>query len=63
MKYFNINYEEAYSIIEKARATYINKYNEILKQQDKIAKVNAKIEENNKKGIFTVHLASKNKII
>ncbi|WP_300759101.1 sigma-70 family RNA polymerase sigma factor [uncultured Brachyspira sp.] len=59
MKYFNISYEEAYSIIEKARATYINKYNEILKQQDKIAKVNAQIEENNKKGIFTVHLASK----
>lgn len=59
MKYFNINYEEAYSIIEKARATYIDKYNEILKQQDKIAKVNAQIEENNKKGIFTVHLASK----
>ncbi|WP_295155511.1 sigma-70 family RNA polymerase sigma factor [uncultured Brachyspira sp.] len=59
MKYFNINYEEAYSIIEKARATYINKYNEIIKQQDKIAKVNAKIEENNKKGLFTVHLASK----
>lgn len=59
MKYFNINYEEAYSIVEKARATYINKYNDILKQQDKIAKVNAQIEENNKKGIFTVHLASK----
>ena len=59
MKYFNIDYEEAYSIIEKARATYINKYNEILKQQDKIAKVNAQIEENNKKGLFTVHLASK----
>ncbi|WP_300369895.1 sigma-70 family RNA polymerase sigma factor [Brachyspira sp.] len=59
MKYFNINYEEAYLIIEKARATYINKYNEIIKQQDKIAKVNAKIEENHKKGLFTVHLASK----
>ena len=59
MKYFNINYEEAYSIIEKARSTYINKYNEIIKQQDKIAKVNHKIEENNKRGLFTVHLASK----
>ena len=59
MKYFNISYEEAYSIIERARATYINKYNEIIKQQDKIAKVNAQISENNRKGIFTVHLASK----
>ncbi len=59
MKYFNINYEEAYSIVEKARATYINKYNDILRQQDKIAKINAQIEENNKKGLFTVHLASK----
>ena len=59
MKYFNINYEEAYSIIEKARETYINKYNEIIKQQDKIAKVNHQIEENNKRGLFTVHLASK----
>ena len=59
MKYFNIGYEEAYSIIEKARSTYINKYNEIIKQQDKIAKVNAQISENNRKGIFTVHLASK----
>lgn len=59
MKYFNIGYEEAYSIIEKARSTYINKYNEIIKQQDRIAKVNAQISENNRKGIFTVHLASK----
>lgn len=59
MKYFNINYEEAYSIIEKARATYIKKYNEIIKQQDKIAKINAQIEINNKRGLFTVHLASK----
>lgn len=59
MKYFNIGYEEAYSIIEKARATYINKYNDIIKQQDRIAKVNAQISENNRKGIFTVHLASK----
>ena len=59
MKYFNIGYEEAYSIIEKARSTYIKKYNEIIKQQDRIAKVNAQISENNRKGIFTVHLASK----
>ncbi|WPC37647.1 sigma-70 family RNA polymerase sigma factor [Brachyspira hyodysenteriae] len=59
MKYFNINYEEAYSIIEKARATYIKKYNEIIKQQDKIAKINAQIEINNKRGLFTVHLARK----
>ncbi|MEI0557596.1 sigma-70 family RNA polymerase sigma factor [Brachyspira intermedia] len=59
MKYFNINYEEAYSIIERARATYIKKYNEIIKQQDKIAKINAQIEINNKRGLFTVHLASK----
>lgn len=59
MKYLNISYEEAYSIIEKARATYINKYNDIIKQQDKIAKVNTQISENNRKGIFTVHLASK----
>uniref|UniRef100_UPI003F4B8347 sigma-70 family RNA polymerase sigma factor n=1 Tax=Brachyspira catarrhinii TaxID=2528966 RepID=UPI003F4B8347 len=59
MEYFNINYEEAYSIIEKARATYIKKYNEIIKQQDKIAKINAQIEINNKRGLFTVHLASK----
>lgn len=59
IKYFNINYEEAYSIIEKARATYIKKYNEIIKQQDKIAKINAQIEINNKRGLFTVHLASK----
>ena len=37
MNYFNISYEEAYSIIEKARATYIHKYNDIIKLQDSIA--------------------------
>ena len=59
MKYFNINYEEAYSIIEKARATYIYKYNDIIKLQDSIAKINLKISEYNNKGLWTVHLASK----
>lgn len=59
MKYFNINYEEAYSIIEKARASYIRKYNDIMKLQDSIAKINLKISEYNKKGLFTVHLASR----
>lgn len=59
MKYFNINYEEAYSIIEKARATYIYKYNNIIKLQDSIAKINLKISEYNNKGLWIVHLASK----
>ena len=59
MNYFNISYEEAYSIIEKARATYIHKYNDIIKLQDSIANINLQIAENNRKGIFTVHLASK----
>ena len=59
MKYFNINYEEAYSIIENARATYIHKYNDIIKLQDSIAKINLKISEYNNKGLWTVHLASK----
>ena len=59
MKYFNINYEEAYSIIENARYTYIDKYNEIIKQQDKIAKINAKIYENNRRGISNINLVSK----
>ena len=59
MKYFNINYEEAYSIIENARATYIHKYNDIIKLQDSIAKINLKISEYNGKGLWTVHLASK----
>lgn len=59
MNYFNISYEEAYSIIEKARATYIHKYNDIIKLQDSIANINLQIAENNRKGIFTIHLASK----
>lgn len=59
MNYFNISYEEAYSIIEKARATYIHKYNDIIKLQDSIASINLQIAENNRKGIFTIHLASK----
>lgn len=59
MKFFNINYEEAYSIIEKARATYIHKYNDIIKLQDSIAKINLKISEYKSKGLWTVHLASK----
>ena len=59
MNYFNISYEEAYSIIEKARATYIHKYNDIIKLQDSIANINLQIAENNRRGIFTIHLASK----
>lgn len=59
MKFFNINYEEAYSIIENARATYIHKYNDIIKLQDSIAKINLKISEYKSKGLWTVHLASK----
>ena len=59
MEIFNINYEEAYSIIEKARATYIHKYNDIIKLQDSIAKINLKISEYKRKGLWTVHLASK----
>ena len=59
MNYFSISYEEAYSIIEKARATYIHKYNDIIKLQDSIASINLQIAENNRKGIFTIHLASK----
>lgn len=59
MNYFNISYEDAYSIIEKARATYIHKYNDIIKLQDSIANINLQIAENNRKGIFTIHLASK----
>ena len=59
MEFFNINYEEAYSIIEKARATYIHKYNDIIKLQDSIAKINLKISEYKNKGLWTVHLASK----
>ena len=59
MNYFYISYEEAYSIIEKARATYIHKYNDIIKLQDSIANINLQIAENNRKGIFTIHLASK----
>ena len=59
MEFFNINYEEAYSIIEKARATYIHKYNDIIKLQDSIAKINLKISEYKSKGLWTVHLASK----
>ena len=59
MNYFSISYEEAYSIIEKARATYIHKYNDMIKLQDSIANINLQIAENNRKGIFTIHLASK----
>lgn len=59
MKFFDINYEEAYSIIENARATYIHKYNDIIKLQDSIAKINLKISEYKSKGLWTVHLASK----
>ena len=59
MEFFNINYEEAYSMIEKARATYIHKYNDIIKLQDSIAKINLKISEYKRKGLWTVHLASK----
>ena len=59
MEFFNINYEEAYSIIEKARATYMHKYNDIIKLQDSIAKINLKISEYKNKGLWTVHLASK----
>lgn len=59
MEYFNINYEEAYKIIENARATYINKYNDIIKYQDTVAKINMKISDANRKGFITVHLASK----
>lgn len=59
MKFFNINYEEAYSIIENARATYIHKYNDIIKLQDSIAKINLQISEYKSKGLWTVHLASK----
>ena len=59
MEFFNINYEEAYSMIEKARATYIHKYNDIIKLQDSIAKINLKISEYKSKGLWTVHLASK----
>ena len=59
MEFFNINYEEAYSIIEKARATYMHKYNDIIKLQDSIAKINLKISEYKSKGLWTVHLASK----
>ncbi|MEI0579675.1 RNA polymerase subunit sigma [Brachyspira pilosicoli] len=59
MNYFNISYEEAYSIIEKARDTYIHKYNDIIKLQDSIANINLQIAENNRRGIFTIHLASK----
>ena len=59
MEFFNINYEEAYSIIEKARATYMHKYNDIIKLQDSIAKINLKISEYKRKGLWTVHLASK----
>ena len=59
MNYFNISYEEAYSIIERARDTYIHKYNDIIKLQDSIANINLQIAENNRRGIFTIHLASK----
>ena len=59
MEFFNINYEEAYSIIENARATYMHKYNDIIKLQDSIAKINLKISEYKRKGLWTVHLASK----
>lgn len=59
IEFFNIDYEEAYSIIEKARATYIHKYNDIIKLQDSIAKINLKISEYKSKGLWTVHLASK----
>lgn len=59
MEFFNIDYEEAYSIIEKARATYMHKYNDIIKLQDSIAKINLKISEYKSKGLWTVHLASK----
>ena len=59
MEFFNINYEEAYSIIEKARTTYMHKYNDIIKLQDSIAKINLKISEYKRKGLWTVHLASK----
>lgn len=59
MRYFNISYEETYKIIESARATYINKYNDIIKYQDNISKINLKISEAKKKGLVTVHLASK----
>ena len=59
MEFFNIDYEEAYSIIENARATYMHKYNDIIKLQDSIAKINLKISEYKNKGLWTVHLASK----
>lgn len=59
MNFFNINYEEAYSIIEKARATYIHKYDDIIKLQDSIAKINLKISEYKSKGLWTINLASK----
>jgi hypothetical protein len=53
MNYFNISYEDSCRICENARATYLSKYNEIIKYQDRITNINIKIEE----------LKSKNKSI
>lgn len=45
INYFNISYEESCRICENARATYLGKYNEIIKYQDRITNINLKIKE------------------
>ena len=61
MLFFNCTYEEAYSIIEKARNTYIHKYEQILKLQDRISKITIDISINQSKNKSTKLLELKKK--
>lgn len=45
-KYLNVDYTKACRIIENARSTYIKKYSDIIKYQDRITNVNRKINVN-----------------
>ncbi len=44
--YLNVDYDGACHIVENARATYIKKYSDIIKYQDRITNVNKKISDN-----------------
>ena len=44
--YLNVDYADACHIVENARATYIKKYSDIIKYQDRITNVNKKISDN-----------------
>jgi len=44
-EYLHIDYNQACHIVENARSTYIKKYSDIIKYQDRITNVNRKINE------------------